>query len=419
MSAGYTRRALLGALALAPVLASATGRRALSAPSPAPPAELLRLAGTCVMTGWHGQVIPFEVRRLLRRGALGGVLLTNHNFVTRQGLAALTAAIAAIAPEGAKPLVSADQEGGPVAHLSPPLSVFPSMTALGQLDDEDLTHRVGAALGSELRSVGVTFDLAPVLDVRTSSSNTVVLNRVFGREPQRVARHGRALIDGLLSAGVLACAKHFPGHGDTVMDSHVGLPRVAHDLARLDAVELVPFRACAPIVPAVMVAHILYTAIDTAAPSSLSRAVVEGLLRQRVGFDGVAITDDLQMAAIRAMHPIERAAELAMRAGNDMLLIAHTPTLALSAVEHLARTAEHDATLRARLEEAAARVVRLRARLDSPIPPNPFPVDPASVVREVARRMVALGAASRRGGWWSSTRGASRRWTAPDRGSRT
>ncbi len=397
MSAGITRRALLGALALAPAMASATGRHASASGPPPPPADLFRLAGTCIVTGWHGQVIPFEVRRLLRRGALGGVLLTNHNFVTRPGLLALTEAIAAIAPEGAKPLVSADQEGGPVAHLSPPLTPFPSMTALGQLDDEDLTHRVGAALGGELRSVGVTFDLAPVLDVRTSSNNTVVLNRVFGRDPQRVARHGRALIDGLTSAGALACAKHFPGHGDTVMDSHVGLPRVTHALARLDAVELVPFRACAPIVPAVMVAHILYTAIDATAPSSLSRAVVEGLLRQRVGFDGVAITDDLQMAAIRAMHPIERAAELAMRAGNDLLLIAHTPLLAWRAAEHLARTAERDATLRARLEEAAARVVRLRARRDSSIPPNPFPVDPGTVVREVARRMLALGTAPRRG----------------------
>jgi beta-N-acetylhexosaminidase len=342
------------------------------------------------VTGWHGAPIPPEVRRMARRGGLGGVILTNHNFGTREDLIALTAQITALAPANARPFISADQEGGPVEHLSPPLPSFPSMTTLGQIDDEDLTHRLGAALGEELRLVGVNFDLAPVLDVRTSSSNTVVLNRVFGRDAQRVARHGRALIDGLRAANVLACAKHFPGHGDTVMDSHVGLPRVPHDLARLDAVELVPFRACAATVPAVMVAHILYTAIDPDAPSSLSRRVVEGLLRDRVGFEGVAITDDLQMAAIRRMHPIERAAELAMRAGNDLLLVAHTPFLAARAVEHLARTAERDGALRARLEQANARITRMRGLLSSPVPPNPFPVDSASVVREVQRRLAAL-----------------------------
>lgn len=390
VSAGITRRALLAALTLAPALASATGRRAVSLPvPPAPPDELVRLAGTCVVTGWHGRAVPREVRLLLRQGALGGVLLTNENFAARSNLQALTASLAALAPEGSKPLVSADQEGGPVAHLSPPLSRFPSMTSLGLLDDEDLTRRLGAALGGELRAQGVTFDLAPVLDVRTSSNNTVVLGRVFGRDPQRVARHGRALIDGLLSAGVLACAKHFPGHGDTVVDSHVGLPRVTHALARLDAVELVPFRACASRVSAVMVAHILYTAIDATAPSSLSRAVVEGLLRQRVGFGGVAITDDLQMAAIRAMHPIERAAELALRAGNDLVLIAHSPALALRAIEHLARAAEHDPALRARLEQSSARIARLRAQRDSLASTASTPVDPAAVVREVSARVLA------------------------------
>lgn len=398
VSVSLTRRALLGAIALAPALASGqssprpsspSSRRA-NTPPPRPPEELLKLAGTCVVTGWHGRPIPLEVRRMAHRGGLGGVILTNHNFSSRDDLVSLTRELAALAPPDAAPLVSADEEGGPVGHLSPPLTRFPSMTSLGQIDDVDLTHRLGAALGEELRSVGVTFDLAPVLDVRTSPSNTVVLNRVFGRDPERVARHGRALADGLRAANVLACAKHFPGHGDTVLDSHVGLPRVNHGLERLDAVELVPFRACAPMIPAVMVAHILYTAIDPSAPSSLSRRVVEGLLRDRIGYSGVAITDDLQMAAIRAMHPIEQAAELAMRAGNDMLLVAHTPSFAARAVEHLARTAEHDAALRTRLEQANTRVVAMRARLSSPIPPNPYPVEAASVVREVQRRLAAL-----------------------------
>jgi beta-N-acetylhexosaminidase len=265
------------------------------------------------------------------------------------------------------------------------------MTAIGNVDDEDLTHRAGAAMGEELRRVGVDIDLAPVLDARTNPRNSVVLGRVFSREPARVARHGKAFIDGLWSAKVLACAKHFPGHGDTSVDSHAGLPRVAHDLQRLEAVELVPFRACIRDVASVMVAHVVYSGVDPQNPGTLSRAVVDGVLRQRLQFDGVAMTDDLQMAAIRRTYGHERAVELAIRAGIDMAMLAHNAEYALQAVHHLARTAERDPTLRRRLEESSARVARMRARLDSPTPPNPFVVDPARLAWEVDYRRAQSG----------------------------
>jgi beta-N-acetylhexosaminidase len=379
-----SRRTFLTTLAATP-LARAVDRARAPVPE-----ELVRLAGTCVMSGWYGRGLPGTLRGLLRRGALGGVLVTRHNFRTREELSALCAEITAAAPADARPLIAADQEGGPVAHLSPPLTSFPSMTALGALDDVDLTHRVGAALGAELRSVGVNFDLAPVLDVRTSPRNTVVLNRTFGRDPEKVARHGRALIDGLTSAGVLACAKHFPGHGDTAVDSHAGLPRVAHDLARLDAVELVPFRACARETPAVMLAHVVYAGVDRENPASLSQRVIEGVLRDHLGYEGVAMSDDLQMAAIRRSHGFEEAAEISMRAGCDLLLIAHTDTVAVRVVHRLAARAERDAALRTRLETAAARIHRMRARLAHPLPPNPYPVSGAAVAQEVNIRLAAL-----------------------------
>jgi beta-N-acetylhexosaminidase len=379
-----SRRAFLATLAASPLA------RATVPAAPAPiPEELLRLAGSCVLTGWYGRALPRELERLARRGALGGVLVNRHNYRSRAELVALCTSLRTLAPADAVPLIAADQEGGPVAHLSPPLPSFPSMTALGAVDDVDLTERVGLALGTELHAVGVSFDLAPVLDVRTSPANTVVLNRTFGREPDKVARHGRALIAGLSAAGVRACAKHFPGHGDTAVDSHAGLPRLPHDLARLDAVELVPFRACRDVTPAVMLAHVVYAGVDRERPATLSSRVIEGVLRDHLGYEGVAMSDDLQMAAIRRERPIDVAAEMAMRAGCDLLLVAHSHTVALRVIERLARGAERDPALRTRLEVAAGRIARLRTGPAAPTTP-PAPVDTAAVVREVNTRLAAL-----------------------------
>jgi beta-N-acetylhexosaminidase len=386
VSVRVDRRALLSLSALAPVVGYAQSR-----PSGPPPIELVRLAGQCVVTGWHGVGIPRAVQDLAEQGALGGVLVARHNYRDRAQLVRMTGLLHSWGPRDRRALVTADQEGGPVSHLSPPVAPLPSMTALGNIDDIDLTHRAGAAMGEELRRVGVDVDLAPVLDARTNPRNSVVLGRVFSREPERVARHGRAFIDGLWAAKVLACAKHFPGHGDTSVDSHAGLPRVAHNLARLEAVELVPFRAVIREVASVMVAHVVYSGVDPQNPGTLSRAVVDGILRQRLQFDGVAMTDDLQMAAIRRTYGHERAVELAIRAGIDMAMLAHNAEYARQAIHHLARTAERDPALRRRLEESAARVARMRAKLDAPTPPNPFVVDPARLAWEVDARRAASG----------------------------
>jgi beta-N-acetylhexosaminidase len=378
------RRALLSLGLAIPVFARGQDR------ANPPPIELLRLAGQCVISGWHGRGVPRIVQDLAVQGALGGVIIAGDNVTDRAQLQRMTSLLRTFGPRDRRPLVTADQEGGPVSHLSPPLPDMPSMTALGNIDDEDLTHRAGAAMGEQLRQVGVDVDLAPVLDARTNPRNTVVLGRVFSREPARVARHGRAFIDGLWSAKVLACAKHFPGHGDTSVDSHAGLPRVAHGIDRLEAVELVPFRAVAREVASVMVGHVVYAGVDPSMPASLSRPVVEGILRQRMQFDGVAMTDDLQMLAIRRTYGAERSVELALRAGCDMAMLAHNAEFARAAIVHVARVAERDPVLRRRLEESAARVARMRARLDAPTPPNPFVVDPIRLSREVDFRRASL-----------------------------
>lgn len=394
------RRAFLstfGCLAL-PRAAGAIPRTGAAPPVSAVSAELLRLAGRCVLAGWRGPQMPSALAARIAEGALGGVLVARENLAGPGSLARLAAAVQALVPAGTSPvLVAADQEGGVVSHLSPYLPVMPSQAVLGAIDDVALTARVAAALGRGLREAGINFNLAPVLDVRTNRANTVVLGRVFGNEPAVVARHGVAFVGGLTDAGVLCCAKHFPGHGDTQGDSHAGLPRVAHGAERLAAVEMVPFAAVATTVPAVMLAHVVYAGVEASMPASLSRAHATGLLRDRLGFRGVAVTDDLEMRAIRLRWGVVEGALRAMRAGCDLLTVAHSVGLAGEVVRLLARTAAVDDAFRARLQEAAGRVDAMRAGLAGaglPVRAQPEPV--AALLQEVQSRAAARGSAQRR-----------------------
>jgi len=373
-----TRRALLA-------LVGAAGIPRTALADPPPPAELLRLAGSCVLLGWRRNVLPDAVRRLLADDALGGVILARENFRTPRELNALVSELRRLTPAGVPPaLIAADQEGGPVSHLSPAVPWTPSLTTLGAIDDLALTGRVAAALGGHLRALGVTFDLAPVLDVRTNGANMVVFGRVFGRDPQLVARHGRAFIESLTARGVLACAKHFPGHGDTREDSHARLPRLPHGRERLDRVELVPFREVAAVAPAVMLAHIIFDGIAPREPATLSPAHY-ALLRGPVGFQGVAVTDDLEMAPIRVGVGVAVAAERAVAAGADLVTIAHTPGFARAASIRMATRAARDSVFRQRLEEAAGRVRALRTRAAA-MPADPSRESVTALLREVAAR---------------------------------
>ncbi len=388
-----SRRSFLASLAALPAAAVA------QAPGRGAPVDdaLVRLAGSCILGGSRAPLLHPTLASMLSRGALAGVLVASENFDTAWGLRAITDAVRAHTPEGAAPaLVAADQEGGTVSHLSPVLPRMPSVHELGVVDDPSLTERWGAAMGADLRRAGVNFNLAPVLDVRTNPRNMVVFLRTFGTRPEVVARHARPIVSGMLGAGVLACAKHFPGHGDTATDSHQGLPRVSHDLARLESVELVPFREVMDLAPAVMLAHVVYAGVDGARPATLSRAIAHGLLRERMGFRGVAVSDDLEMAAIRANWGVSAGAVRAMEAGCDLLIIAHTPGFALEAARAMARRAADDEAFRERLEEASGRVRAMRERLTQPVPEGAVRDTSARVIREVARRTLARGRRPRR-----------------------
>lgn len=379
------RRSVLAALTLG--LHSAAGLGQRRAPEPAAlPDELLALAGQCMLVGWRTRGMHPWVARRVAEGGLGAVIVTRANAPTPAALLALTTELNALVPAGAGPLiVSADQEGGAVSHLSPPLARFPSLTTLGAVDDVGLTARVAAALGRDLLSVGVTMNLAPVLDVCTDPNNGVVPGRVFGGDPEKVARHGEAFVRALQAAGVLACAKHFPGHGGTRDDSHHVLPRVASTVESLRRVELVPFLPVAETVAAVMVAHVVYEGVDRDFPATLSARCSTELLREVAGVRGLAVTDDLEMTPIRVTWGVDHAAVRAMAAGNDLVTVSHSPTQAELARQAMARRASVDDAFRARLTQAAGRVRALRARI---VPPEAAPTaEPlAALLAEVRAR---------------------------------
>lgn len=356
------------------------------------PSSISQAAGQVLVAGFPDRQAPPELLKSLGRGELGGIILFKRNLGAPAEVAGLISTLLEAAPGTCPPLISVDQEGGRVARLAEPVLRLPPMRALGQLDDPDLTRRAGRVLGGQLAAIGFGCDFAPVLDVDTNPENPVIGDRAFAAEVDGVIRHGLAFAEGLLAAGVLPCGKHFPGHGDTELDSHLALPRLAHDRARLDAVELAPFRAAGGRIPMLMTAHVVFDALDPEVPATLSRRVIQGLLRQELRYDGVVVSDDLEMKAVSDHWGVPEAAVRAMDAGCDALLVCSSTELLFEAHRALVRRAEADGTFAARLQEAADRFRALRATV------HPRPVtDPAVLtarlggedVRELAAELAA------------------------------
>jgi beta-N-acetylhexosaminidase len=287
---------------------------------------------------------------------LGGVIYFARNIEEPRQVAELSREIASLASD--LPFwISVDQEGGRVARLKRPFTEWPPMITLGKSGDEQLAARFARALADELRAVGINLDYAPVLDVRTNPANAVIGDRALAERAEDVARLGRVLVRTLQAAGVTACGKHFPGHGDTVADSHDELPIADYGRDRLDAVELVPFvGAIAEGVATLMTAHVLVPALDSRQPASLSSAIVTGLLKRELAFPGVVISDDLGMKAVSATRALPEASVAALAAGCDALLFCNSsPDEQVAALEAIIQAAESGLLSETRLDDAFAR----------------------------------------------------------------
>jgi beta-N-acetylhexosaminidase len=275
-------------------------------------AELARLAAGCLLPSFPGLEPPAWALRFAERG-LGGVVLFAWNVRDREQVRELCEAFPGL-------LIAIDEEGGDVTRLDWERgSSYPGNLALGVVDDVELTAAVAGSIAAELAACGIGLNLAPIADVNTNPDNPVIGVRSFGSEPQLVARHVSAFVEGTQAAGVLACAKHFPGHGDTAVDSHVALPVVAGEL---DAA-ILPFRAAIEAgVGSVMTGHLVVPSLDDV-PATLSRAIITDLLRGELGFRGLVVSDALEMQAIASTVGIEEGAVRALAAGVDALCLGH------------------------------------------------------------------------------------------------
>ena len=321
---------------------------------------LHRLAAGCLLASFRGTRAPDWLLRRVE-GGLGGVCLFGGNVRDAEQVRGLVAAL-----RGAREdvIVAVDEEGGDVARLEAVTGVgTPGNAALGAVDDVTLTVRVAEALGAALSGLGVTVDLAPVVDVNSNPDNPVIGVRSFGAAPDLVARHGAAAVRGLQSGGVAACAKHFPGHGDTATDSHLALPVVGADAATLRRRELVPFAAAIEAgVVAIMTSHVLVPALDDR-PATLSARVLTGLLREEMGFAGTVVTDALDMAGVGGEAAVGRTAPEALGAGADLLCLGanQDEDVAATATGAVAAAVRAGALGADRLTAAAASAARLGA----------------------------------------------------------
>ena len=347
-------------------------------------------AGPLVMVDVQGTALDDAQRAFLRAEAIRAVVLFRHNLRSEDDARALVDDLRAVL--GPHALIGVDQEGGAVLRATF-LPQAPAAMALGAANDEALAEDVGAAVARGLRSLGINWNFAPVLDVNSDPANPVIAERSFGADPAAVARLAGAWMRGALREGVACCVKHFPGHGDTHVDSHLDLPAVDKPRSALDALELAPFRALRSDAPAIMTAHIVYPQVDAGYPATLSHAILGDLLRHDWGYDGVVITDSLVMSAIRDRFGHERASVLALQAGADMVMAIGEPAeqrAALAAIDAAVARDALDVDLVAR---AGARLDALARRF--PAQPRAYDAttraaDDALMRRAWARGLTAL-----------------------------
>jgi beta-N-acetylhexosaminidase len=341
--------------------------------------EIRRRVGQLFMLGFAGTTVSDEVADLINTYRPGGVILFARNLENAAQIVQLTNDLQKLSPDTPL-LISIDQEGGRVSRLPAGFTIFPACSVFGRFRSSELAYQAASATAVELRAVGINMNMAPVLDVDSNPQNPIIGDRAFSSQPGKVCELGLTTLAGLQDNRVVACGKHFPGHGDTSTDSHLELPVVKATKTRLDQVELRPFRhAIENGLAAVMTAHVSYPALDAEMPATLSHAILSGLLRKKLAFKGLVLTDDLEMRAIIDHYGIEDAAVRSFQAGADMLLICKERPLQMAAFEAMVRAVQDGTITEDRLDASLRRISQVKNRFVQPY----APADP-----QVAKKVV-------------------------------
>jgi beta-N-acetylhexosaminidase len=333
--------------------------------------DLKRMLGQLFIVGFDGTEWSRDLRDLFRHCPPGGVILFKRNLEDPDQIHRLTGEI----QDPGKPLpmlICIDQEGGRVWRLPPDFTRFPEARAFGNAGADSLAHSAARVIAQELAAVGINCNFSPVLDLHTNPKNPIIGDRSFGSSPGAVTALARSVLLGFRAHGIAGCGKHFPGHGDTDLDSHETLPTVSMDRKRLFSVEMAPYRMLSRDIrrplELVMTAHVRYPELDPKRPATLSPRILRGALRGQIGFDGLIVTDDLEMGAITESYGPDEAALLALRAGADLLMFCHTPSHLPVSMETLYRSMKRGEISYGRVSRSLNRIQGFKKRLRQRLP---------------------------------------------------
>jgi len=341
------------------------------------PTTIPELTGQMLMSGFEGTTLNSETEDLIRKHHVGGLILFSRNYENPEQLHTLIRDlqdVAASTSTGLPLLMSVDQEGGRVARLTEPFTKYPPLCCVGNSQSEDLAYRFGQALATELVDVGINMDYAPVLDVHTNPDNPIIGDRAISSDPETVARLANSFIKGFRDKGMIPVGKHFPGHGDTHLDSHLDLPTVKRDAATLEAVELVPFRdTIAQGLEVIMTAHVIYTAWDAKNPATFSKTILQDILRKRLGFQGVILSDDLEMKAVENYFPFDAFPRMGIEAGLDMFMICNNVEKMRTLHKQLIHDVDSGIIPITSIQQSVERILHLKKNLTAPPVNSPTP----------------------------------------------
>ena len=321
--------------------------------------------GQLFIVGFQGTVPDDMLIELIQQKHVGGAILFKRNIKGPEKLVSLNNSIKQINLKSNKvPLfISVDEEGGRISRMPGEVKTLPSASAIGKINSSDLSYEVGSLLALETKAFGFNMDFTPVLDIWSNPKNTVIGDRAFGTTPEIVVKNGIPVMEGIRDGGVIPVVKHFPGHGDTIVDSHVGMPTVDYDIERLKSFEWIPFQsAIENKADAVMIAHILIPKIDPENPATLSNTFITDILRGQMGFDGVVITDDMTMDAIDKNYNIGDASVKSLIAGSDILLVCHGYEAQMDAINAVISAVNDGLISEKRIDESVYRILMLKEK---------------------------------------------------------